>query len=304
MSFLSKTSQKIQEEPDIVSRMKELEHKVTEDLMKIDMRLNNLEKVGQESGKQVVQSPDLTKFESRLSDLEHLVSSFEVNLLKNGEHPNIAQVDNRPVETKLASIENNLENILKRVNALEVQKALLTPGNNLPSVSYDKLSGSVNIDQNISTLIQNLKNELDVLRIRDKSVDTNIVKIEERVKDYLEGMNHKLDLKIIDIEEKLDKAFEHVPGKDDYEKNVELRVINLLSDKIEHFAQMLDKKLLDFPTKNEVEKKLVRLEGMVAKLERPDMSSVSQRLDSLEMKLDDLIRSHQEHSRRIPLVVQ
>ena len=278
------------------------ESEVKSKINDIDKRLWNVEQTVHREENII----DSSKLESRISDLEHLLSSIEVKLVKSGDHPHFEGKIGH--ETKLMSIENNLTQLLRRVNELELGKGQHND-NTSASQNYGKMplpvSNSLSGSQDTpSSDIEGLRREFASLKIRDKSIDTNLVRIEERVKDYLESINHKLDLKIIDIEEKLDKAFENLPGKDHYEKHIELRIINMLSEKIEHFAQMLEKKMIDYPTKIEVERKLTRLEGMVAKLEHPDTRPLENRIAGLEMKLDDLTKFLNYHARRIPAVVE
>lgn len=296
MDILSKIKK---EEPDIKGRLTDIENKVTEDILKLDIKINNLEKLVQNMQPQAgTQTPNNSNLERRLTDLEHLMSNMEVNMLKTGDHPNI-DIEKPQSTDKISSLDGNLENILKRINALEIQRSIQAP-----SESFQKSNDSLQPDQNILNTIQSIKSDLDILKMKSRGVDTNVVNIEENVKNYLEKINHKIDLKMIDIEEKMDKAFEHVPGKEHYEKNIELRIINMLSEKIEHFAHMLDKKMLDFPTKNEVEKRLVRMEGLLAKVEHPNFSPLEDRLNNLELKVDHLIRSHEKHVKRLPVIVE
>ncbi|GEM_PF-5898740 len=302
MSILSKI--KSNEESDFKTKLSEFENKVTDDILKLDIKINNLEKLTQNLQPQTDTQKPSSALETRLTDLEHLISSMEVNLLKSGDHPHIET--EKPQNTdKISSLEGNVENILKRINSLELRKS--TQNDTIADSFSSKNNSSIqsqNTDQNMLKIVESIRNDLDILKMKSKGLDTSIVKNEVNVNDYLEKINHKVDLKLIDIEEKLDKAFEHVPGKDHYEKNLELRIINMLSEKIEHFAHMLDKKLLDFPTVIENDKKLVRLEGMISKIEYPNFRPLEERLNNLELKMDHLIRSHEKHAKRLPIIVE
>lgn len=295
MDILSKI--KKTDDSDLKTKMSELENKVIDDILKLDIKINNLEKLVQNPQSQTTGQKIDSSLERRLTDLEHLISNMEVNLLKNGDHPHIETEKPQNLD-KISSLEGNIESILKRINSLELQKSIQNPTNSSKDIV------SLQSDQSLLKIVESIRSDVDILKMKSKGLDTSIVKNEVSVKDYLEKIDHKVDLKLIDIEEKLDKAFEHVPGKDHYEKNLELRIINMLSEKIEHFAHMLDKKLLEFPTRSENEKKLVRLEGLISKLEHPDFRPLEDRLNSLELKVDHLIRSHEKHAKKLPIIVE
>ena len=290
------------QEPDLKTRVSDIEHKLTEELTKADMRINELEKKIQKyetpstipTISVIGGSTDVSKLESRIADLEHLLSTMEVKLLKSGEHPYLEE--NKDFQNKLSSMESNLAGILSRLNSLETGKVAAKPGEKVVINPLESTALRKDLDD--------LKGQIDSLKIRDRTIDTSVVRIEENVKEYLEKMNNRVSLKMIDMEEKLDKAFGQVPAKDHYEKNIELKIINMLSEKIEHFAYMMDKKLVEFPTRAEMDKRLARLDGMIAKLEHPDFKPLEYRLNSLELKMDDLIKSHEKHAKRIPMVVE
>ncbi|MBI5332068.1 MAG: hypothetical protein HZB65_00685 [Candidatus Aenigmarchaeota archaeon] len=256
-------------------RLTEIDQRLSENINMLSTKMRNLEMALQNVDRKL-QRPD-SVLEQRISDLEHLFSGMELKLLNNGQH---SHLDENFPERKLDALETNIENILSRLNMVETQKSL--------QISETRPTSATIGQENIKT----------------RNMGAELAKLEETVTEYLQNMNHKLDLKMIDIEEKLDKAFDGIPSKDSYEKNIESRVINMLSEKIEHFARMLDKKLLEYPSRPEIEKRLVRLEGMIAMIEHPNLRPMEQRLGELELRIADLTRFMHRYAERVPMVVE
>jgi len=280
----------------------EIEHRLSEDINRLDTKIHNIE-MAMHTNQPAMQMPD-SGLEKRVADLEHLISSIEIKLINSGIHPHLDENTGENKNTqqagydtnssflsensqnKIAAIETNLKNMLSRINSLEIQ-----------GIDSSRQPDSAAVLETAC-----IGDKINSIKTKNRTID--IIQLEETINNYMRSMDHRLGMKIIEIEEKLDNAFRGIPSKDHYEKHIEDRVINMLSDKIERFARLLDKKLLEYPSRPEIEKRLVRLEGMIAMIEHPNLRPMEQRLGELELKISDLTRFMHHYAERVPLVVE
>ena len=129
-------------------------------------------------------------------------------------------------------------------------------------------------------------------------------KIDEFRKDIILDMRREVDKQRvgIDFEERLDQSKKEL--KKAIEKDVEELTIKHITEKLDKFTDMLDRKLPKFVTTDEYRKDLHYLEHRFDNIMKPDMSMLNHRVDELDKKVTDLINVLRIASLKKPIIVE
>lgn len=191
-----------------------------------------------------------------------------------------------------------------------------------------------NFQNFISSEISRIKQVVDRVAALERSTDTRLIDIEERLSSELQKhaqawkadiASHRrdIDLAVIKTEEKLLNALsEEVKRVEEVmasqraeienlikverliEHELEARATRIVTKELGEFASVMDKRFPRLASRDDFERFAAEVLSKVEKIEAPDISPLLRRIEEMEKRFDDLNRLLGQVASRMPLVME
>jgi hypothetical protein len=86
--------------------------------------------------------------------------------------------------------------------------------------------------------------------------------------------------------------------------NLEITATNFFAKNMEEFAKSIDKKLPEYITKDEYRRSIYDISRKLERIEAPDISSIEQRMQEVELDLLNIAKLVKGLGTRMPIIVE
>ncbi len=287
--------------------------------------------LAEETAKQV--EAELSRYRSSVVNLEKMLG-VEIAKIRNEIEPEFeSQVKHlneakRSLDLKILSIEERLEKMLHHDLSKEIENHRNSLGELEQRFMKDEKALSEKARSFLTQQIAKTKSSLDALRKRyeneekamtdeirkyieseverhrkaitelEKSMEfeLNRVKMMRPPEEVLKELGAEYEKRVISFEEGLKRRMKG-EIKGEIERDFEAKTAKILTHHLDEFAGMIDRKIPRLVTRDEFERSW-------ALIKLPDTSNIIQRIDFLEMKLNEIYAVVRNLSTRLPIVVE
>jgi|GEM_PF-3146704 len=182
--------------------------------------------------------------------------------------------------------------------------------------------------------IVRLKQNIDRVAALERSIDTHLLDIEEKVRSEVQkhssnwkadiaGHKRDVDLAVIKIEEKILSSLSEeikrieqtmnaqraeienlLRAERQAERELEARATRIVTKELAEFASLMDKRFPHMVSRSEFDKLNAEILARVQRIEAPDTRPMLQRLQEMEKRTEDFYRILQQIASRMPLVME
>ena len=223
-------------------------------------------------------------------DIESRLQAYEAKLAQNEERLASAskQIDLTPFRTEVDVLRQNLENMHVAIENLRGQKA--TPAAAAP-------------DEELIDEINDIRNTLDEEAANRISIDKALQDMQQQLKDLKsrQPAETRIDYNKLLKTLQTDKQF-----SEEVERRANLETVNLITKHLDDFVHVLDKRLPNIATKDDLAQIERKMEQKMRTPIRMEEETISRRLDGLEGTMNNLINALRtlQYSQKSPFVIE
>jgi len=251
-----------------------------------------------------VEIPDW--IEKKFKDMEKSMEGMQKNLEEARKIPALvnAKTDTEWIEKKFKEFEKNID----EAKRLPVQKEAKTDKIDMIASKDDKFREEIN--KKIQDIVMSIDEE-SALR---SSTDKKLQDLAMKAGKYDGGEIHKETSSSVDTKdfEKLDKLKQEIFAEleanrrimGNLKNNLEMSATNFFAKNLEEFARTIDKKLPEYVTKDEYRRAYYDVSRKLERIEAPDISSIEQRMQEVELDLLNIAKMVKGLGTRMPIIIE
>jgi chromosome segregation ATPase len=295
ISSLEQVTENFEKLEEIENKIKEFENKV-ENKVELRFDANKFDELRNE----------ILSLKSRLNEIETATPSVSPDgklliQLKNEMKEYSEKLEKRLSD--LDRLESRLRDELQEIdleleNKIDKKLDMKIPNFSEATKKFEDFEQKINnINRRVEQAMELANSKLDI----DNRIEK---KIDEFRRDIINDVRKEVNKQRvgIDFEERLDESKREL--KKAIEKDLEELTIKHITEKLDKFTNMLDKRLPKFVSVDEYRKDIHYLEHKLNDIVKPDLSLLNHRIDELDKKVTDLINVLRIASLKKPIIVE
>lgn len=295
ISSLEQVTENFEKLEEIENKIKEFENKV-ENKVELRFDANKFDELRNE----------ILSLKSRLNEIETATPSVSPDgklliQLKNEMKEYSEKLEKRLSD--LDRLESRLRDELQEIdleleNKIDKKLDMKIPNFSEATKKFEDFEQKINnINRRVEQAMELANSKLDI----DNRIEK---KIDEFRRDIINDVRREVNKQRvgIDFEERLDESKREL--KKAIEKDLEELTIKHITEKLDKFTNMLDKRLPKFVSVDEYRKDMHYLEHKLNDIVKPDLSLLNHRIDELDKKVTDLINVLRIASLKKPIIVE